>query len=131
MTTPRILIVDDNAMNDELVKFVLEADSVDVDSAADASEALARIPVFQPELILMDMQMPGMDGLELTRLLKADPATNGIVIVAFTAYAMQGDEAKMRVAGCDGYLSKPIDVATFAARVRSMLRASRSVSAPI
>ena len=71
----------------------------------------------------MDIQMPGMDGIELTRRLKADPQRQHIVIVAFTAYAMQGDEAKMRAAGCDGYLSKPIDVHTIAASLRSLLRA--------
>ena len=73
--------------------------------------------------------MPGMDGLELTRRLKADPATRHIAIVAFTAYAMKGDEARMRAAGCDGYLSKPIDMGTFAARVRSYT-VPRPTSAP-
>ena len=71
------------------------------------------------DLILMDIQMPGMDGLELTRQLTAGPTTRHTVVVAFTAYAMKGDEAKMRAAGCDGHLSKPVDVATFAARVRA------------
>ncbi len=121
MTAPRVLVVDDNTMNVELVKFVLGDDGFIVDTAADASEALARIDSCCPELILMDIQLPGMDGLELTRLLKANPALRHIVVVAFTAYAMQGDEAKMRAAGCDGYLSKPINVATFAASVRSKL----------
>ena len=69
----------------------------------------------------MDIQMPGMDGIELTQRLKADPRLQHIIVVAFTAYAMRGDEAKMRVAGCDGYLSKPINVSTFADSVRSML----------
>ena len=71
----------------------------------------------------MDIQMPGMDGIELTRHLKADPLQQHILIVAFTAYAMQGDEAKMRAAGCDGYLSKPINVHTFAASIRALLGA--------
>jgi two-component system cell cycle response regulator DivK len=121
MTAHRVLVVDDNEMNVELAKFVLETDGFAVESAVDAIEALERIPEFLPDLILMDIQMPGMDGLELTRLLKADPARKGILIVAFTAYAMRGDEARMRAAGCDGYLSKPIDAPTFAARVRSFL----------
>ena len=69
--------------------------------------------------------MPGVDGLVLTRQLKADPATRHIVIVAFTAYAMKGDEARMIAAGCDGYISKPIDVATFAQQVRAFLPAAR------
>ena len=70
----------------------------------------------------MDIQLPGTDGLTFTRRLKADPATRHIVIVALTAYAMKGDESRMRAAGCDGYLSKPIDVGTFASRVLSHLR---------
>lgn len=124
MSATRVLVVDDNAMNLELVKFVLDADGFLVETAADASEALVRIGSFQPEVVLMDIQLPGMDGLELTRLLKANPALRHIVVLAFTAYAMQGDEAKMLAAGCDGYLSKPINVATFAASVRARLPAA-------
>jgi CheY-like chemotaxis protein len=116
---PRVLVVDDHPMNVDLVSFLLDADGIDHQVAADASQALARLGAFRPDLILMDVQLPGMDGLELTRRLKADPATRDIVVVAFTAYAMKGDEAKMREAGCDGYVSKPIDVATFAGRVRA------------
>lgn len=122
MSAPRVLVVDDNALNVELVKFVLADEGFLVDSAPDARAALTRIDAFQPELILMDIQMPGMDGLELTRLLKANPAFQHIAIVAFTAYAMAGDESRMRAAGCDGYLSKPVDVVTLAASVRSNLR---------
>jgi len=123
VSTPRVLIVDDNALNVELVTYVLGADDFEVESAADASEALARIAAAAPDLILMDIQMPDIDGLELTRPLKADLTTRHIVVVAFTAYAMKGDETRMRAAGCDGYLSKPIDVATFAAKVRAHLNA--------
>ena len=123
MSTPRVLIVDDNALNVELVTYVLGADDFEVESAADASEALARIAAEAPDLILMDIQMPDIDGLELTRRLKADLTTRHIVVVAFTAYAMKGDEARTRAAGCDGYLSEPIDVATFAAKVRAHLGA--------
>jgi two-component system cell cycle response regulator DivK len=124
MTSPRVLVVDDNQMNLELVEFILNADACTVASAGQAHQAMALIGSFQPDLILMDIQMPGMDGLELTRRLKADPDTRHIVIIAFTAYAMKGDEAKMLAAGCDGYLSKPIDVATFASRVRSFIAAT-------
>lgn len=116
---PKVMVVDDNPLNIELVSFVLAADGLDVAVAVDAADALAQLQSCQPQVILMDVQMPGMDGLELTRRLKADPATRAIPIVAFTAYAMKGDEAKMRAAGCDGYISKPIDVASFARQVRT------------
>ena len=118
---PRVLIVDDNAMNVDLVSYVLRADAMQVESAVDANEARARIAAQPPDLILMDIQLPGIDGLELTRRLKADPATQHIVILALTAYAMKGDEERMRAAGCDGYIAKPIDVATFAGQVREWL----------
>jgi len=121
MSAPRVLIVDDNAMNVELVSFILAADSMIVASAGNASEALAQVAAHRPDLILMDIQLPDMDGLKLTRRLKADPQTRNIVILALTAYAMRGDEDKMRAAGCDGYVAKPVDVATFAAKVRSFL----------
>ena len=87
---------------------------------------MQKVASFAPDLILMDIQMPGKNGLEVTRELKADPATQHIRIVAFTAFAMRGDEAKMRAAGCDGYLSKPIDVGTFGAQVRAYLQVPQS-----
>ncbi|MBT9488680.1 MAG: response regulator [Rubrivivax sp.] len=121
MGGPRVLIVDDNAMNIALAQTVLLADGFEVAVAADAAAALQQVAAFQPDLILMDIQMPGMDGLDLTRALKADPATRPIRIVAFTAFAMRGDEARMRAAGCDAYLSKPIEVRRFGAQVRACL----------
>jgi CheY-like chemotaxis protein len=117
----RVLVVDDHFFNLELASFVLLADGLDVATAADAEQARAAVARFQPELILMDIQMPGMDGLTLTQMLKADPATNHIVVIAFTACAMKGDEQRVRDAGCDGYLSKPIDVGLFASQVRAWL----------
>lgn len=118
---PRVLVVDDNLINNELVRFVLEAGGLEVDVAVDAARALETLAVQPPDLVLMDIQMPGMSGLELTRRLKADSATRRIPVVAFTAYAMKGDEARLRDAGCDGYISKPIDVATFAQSVKRHL----------
>lgn len=125
MNTPRVLIVDDNPLNIDLAKFVLQARDIVVDCASDANQATDQIATFEPDLILMDIQMPGMDGLELMRRLKASELTQHIVVVAFTAYAMNGDQAKMQEAGCDGYIAKPIDVATFASTVLSFLEPSR------
>lgn len=105
----RILIVDDNPANLKLARVLLTSEGYEVKTAADAEEALAALKTFIPRLILMDIQLPGMDGLALTRRLKADPATAGITILAMTAYAMKGDDEKALAAGCDGYVSKPID----------------------
>jgi CheY-like chemotaxis protein len=118
---PRVLVVDDNELNLELAGYILEADGFAVACVADDLQAMCAVAEFKPDLILMDIQLPGRDGLTLTRVLKADPLTRQVVIVAFTAYAMKGDEARLLAAGCDGYLSKPIDVATFAAEVRACL----------
>jgi two-component system, cell cycle response regulator DivK len=116
-----VLIVDDNAINLELTGFLLREAGIEVLSAADADAALRVLVRQDVDLILMDIQLPDIDGLALTRRLKADPSTRGVVIVAYTAYAMKGDEARMLQAGCDGYIGKPIDVKTFAARVRALL----------
>jgi two-component system cell cycle response regulator len=107
--TARILIVDDNPTNLKLVAYVVKAKGYDVATAPDAEAAIAAIREHPPRLILMDVQLPGIDGLELTRRLKADPATSAILIVAVTAYAMKGDQERALAAGCDGYVSKPID----------------------
>ena len=104
-----ILIVDDNPVNLKLMRVLLAGEGYTVRTAADAEEALAVLREFVPRLILMDIQLPGIDGLELTRRFKADPATRDICIVALTAYAMKGDEQRVRAAGCDGYLAKPMD----------------------
>jgi CheY-like chemotaxis protein len=109
MAGERILIVDDNPTNLKLVRVLLQGDGYDARTAADAEEALELMQTFHPRLILMDVQLPGMDGLELTRRLKADVQTREIIVVALTAYAMKGDEQKALDAGCDGYVAKPID----------------------
>ena len=130
MNPLRILIVDDHPINIELAGFVLSADGFEVEIAADAEQALARISTSRPDLVLMDIQMPGTDGLALTQRLKLDPATQGIVVVAFTVYAMKGDEARLRAAGCDGYIAKPIQVASFAATVRALLQQAAAAVGP-
>jgi CheY-like chemotaxis protein len=105
----RILIVDDNPQNLKLARVLLSSEGYEIRTAADAEEALEILETFTPRLILMDLQLPGMDGLELTRRLKADPARRGILVFALTAYAMKGDEEKAIAAGCDAYVTKPID----------------------
>ena len=109
MNLPAILIVDDNASNVKLMQATLDAELYEVKTAADAEEAIKVLETFHPRLILMDIQLPGMDGLELTRILKRDPERRHIVILALTAYAMKGDEEKAVAAGCDGYITNPID----------------------
>lgn len=105
----RILIVDDNATNLKLVAYLMRANGYTVDTALDAEAALEAIRNAKPEVILMDIQLPGIDGLELTRRLKAEATTRDIVIIAVTAYAMKGDQDKAIAAGCDDYVTKPID----------------------
>jgi CheY-like chemotaxis protein len=113
MERPAILVVDDNPANLKLARLLLELEGYIVQSANDAEEALDILNSFRPRLILMDLQLPGMDGLELTRKLKQDPAHADVTIVALTAYAMKGDKEKALAAGCDGYISKPIDTVLF------------------
>jgi CheY-like chemotaxis protein len=120
-TNPRVLIIEDNAANVELATFVLEDAGFIVNTVSEAGDALAQVTSFQPDLILMDIRLSGGDGLTLTQALKSDPATRDIVIVAYTAYAMKGDEARLRAAGCDAYIAKPIDVASFARQVEAAL----------
>ena len=110
MALEPVLIVDDNPQNLKLAKVILAAEGYEVRTAIDAEEALRILESFTPRLILMDLQLPRMDGLELTRRLKADPARREIIIIALTAYAMKGDDRKAFAAGCDGYISKPIDI---------------------
>jgi CheY-like chemotaxis protein len=121
-----ILVVDDNDAGLLLTCAVLQLDGFRVDSASSSSEVLERLRARRPDLILMDVQMPGQDGLSLTRQLKADPATVTIPIVALTAHAMAGDREQALAAGCSGYISKPIDTRTFAAQVQAFLPAASS-----
>ncbi len=118
----RILVVDDHPTNLKLVSELLEFEGWEVMRAVDAEAAQEIIQDSPPDLVLMDIALPGMDGLTLTRLLKADPATKHIIIVALTAFAMKGDEAKAREAGCDGYITKPIDTRALGPQVAGHLK---------
>jgi len=120
-----ILIVDDNIDNLELTQILLESEGFEVRLAEDAETALNALQTYRPQLILMDIQLPGTDGLELTRRLRQDPALQDVIILALSAYAMKGDEDNARAAGCDGYITKPINTRTFAGAVRAYLEALR------
>ncbi len=122
MSGASILVVDDNSTNRKLVSDVLGFDGYRILQASDAEEAQEIIGSTPPDLILMDIALPGMDGLTLTRLLKASEATRHIIVVALTAFAMKGDDAKAREAGCDGYITKPIDTRTLPNDVAGYLR---------
>ena len=118
----KILVVEDNEMNMQLVEFLLEEGGFDILKATSGEEALAMThgePA--PDLILMDIHLPGMDGLSVVRAMKSDNRTSRIPILALTAHAMRGDRDRFLEAGCDGYISKPIDVKTFISSIEQYL----------
>jgi two-component system cell cycle response regulator DivK len=117
----RILIVEDNPDNMFLTVMLLQSAGHTVLSAVDAEAGLTLAREERPNLILMDIQLPGMDGLEATTLLKADEATRAIPVIALTALAMKGDEERIRAAGCDGYIAKPMGVQEFLKSVAAHL----------
>jgi CheY-like chemotaxis protein len=120
----KILVVEDNDMNMQLVEFLLEEGGYDIVKATSGEEALSMTresngaPV---DLILMDIHLPGMDGLSVVRAMKEDERTRSVPILALTAHAMRGDKDRFLEAGCDGYISKPIDVKTFIASIEQYL----------
>jgi two-component system cell cycle response regulator DivK len=117
----RILVVEDNATNMKLAVLMLQRGGHEVLQAVDAEEGIRLARAQSPKLILMDVQLPGMDGLEATRLLKGDAATKKIKIVALTALAMSGDRERIEAAGCDAYIAKPIHYQEFLKMVATML----------
>lgn len=121
MPSETILIVDDNPLNLKLARVVLAQQGFNVQTAADAEEAEESIAAACPRLILMDLQLPGMNGFDLTRKLKSDPRTRAIIVVALTAYAMKGDLERALEAGCDGYIAKPIDTRALAKQVQDYI----------
>ena len=118
-----ILVVEDNLLNLELVTDLLEIAKFRVLSAANGEDALSVALQQQPDLILMDLSLPGIDGLEATRRLKKDPKTQAIPVVAVTAHSMKGDRQRVEAAGCCGYLSKPIDTRSFIQLIKGFLSA--------
>lgn len=126
----KILIVEDNPANMTLAEFLLNSANHTVCSATNAETGLMMAREDKPDLILMDIQLPGMDGLEATAILKADPVTSGIPVIALTALAMKGDEERIRAAGCDGYIAKPLSYKSFLATVAAQL-AKAGLAEPI
>jgi signal transduction histidine kinase len=121
----RILLIEDNASNRELTRMVLNGNGFRVDVAADGNEGLEKARTELYDLVLMDVKLPGLDGITLTRMLKSDPKTARIPVVALSARAMKGDEQEALAAGCAAYITKPIEVAQFVRRITSFLEAGR------
>ena len=120
-----ILVVEDNEKNRKLVRVVLKARGYDIVEAEDAKSALGQLENVNPDLILMDMGLPGIDGMELTRRIKKDENTKNIPIIAVTAHAMKGAKERILDAGCDDYISKPIDINEFPKVVEKILKNSK------
>jgi CheY-like chemotaxis protein len=118
----RILVVDDNPVNLKLTCEVLACEGYVVDRAHDAESAQQILNGVTPDLILMDIAMPGMDGLALTRRLRQNDRFKRVPVIAMTAFAMKGDDVKALQSGCDGYITKPIDTRTFPGTIAAILR---------
>ena len=118
----KVLVVEDHPLNVELVRDLLEAEGFIVVLSTSAEEALAIAANERLDLVLIDLALPGMDGLEATRLLKADPATRDVCVIVLTARAMKGDRETAVAHGCDAYMTKPLDTRTFAADILGLLR---------
>lgn len=126
MADETILVVEDNPLNLELVTDILEAKGYRVLKAMSGADAIALVQESLPDLILMDIQLPGLDGLTATGILKDNEKTRRVPIIALTAHAMRGDEEKAHEAGCDGYISKPINTREFPSQVREILDRSKN-----
>jgi CheY-like chemotaxis protein len=125
IAAPKVLVVEDNDMNMQLVEYLLEEGGYEIVKASSGEEALSitrdsASPA--PDIILMDIHLPGMDGLSVVREIKSDERMRGVPILALTAHAMRGDKDRFLEAGCDGYISKPIDVKTFLSSIEQYVR---------
>lgn len=116
-----VLIVEDNELNSKLLSDVLQAEGYATVCVRTGEEALEAAGASPPDLVLMDIRLPGMSGLEATQALKSDPALKGIPVVAVTAYAMNGDEDEIRAVGCDGFIPKPYSIDTLLGMVGAFL----------
>ena len=130
MANETILVVEDNVLNMELITDILEVKGYEVLQATTGSDALDLVNSKHPDLILMDIQLPGLDGLTITGIIKDNPDIRDIPIVAITAHAMRGDEEKVREAGCDGYISKPIDTRKLPDTIQGFLDSRRQGTSP-
>ena len=117
----KILVVEDQEDNRQILRDLLASVDYEMVEAENGEQALTAVTEHKPDLILMDIQMPVMDGYEATRRIKADPTLNGIPIIAVTSYALSGDEQKARAAGCDDYIAKPYSPRQMLAKVRGIL----------
>jgi CheY-like chemotaxis protein len=113
----RVMVVEDNLLNMKLVRTLLQLEGYEVVEVTSGEEVLSAVAQRRPDLILMDVQLPGIDGLEVCARLKSDAQTAAIPVVALTSYAMAGDEKKAQEAGCDGYITKPIETQSFGSTI--------------
>ena len=125
MPNEPILVVDDNALNLKLARLLLSMEGYQVRTAETAAAAVTVLETFHPRMILMDVQLPGIDGLELTQWLRADSSFDDVIILAVTAFAMAADEQRAKEAGCDGFVSKPLDTRSLPELVRTYLGKQR------
>src|SRR5207245_3514912 len=128
MANDSVLIVEDTPVNLKLMRVLLSRQGFDVRTATTAEEALQALEEFTPRVVLTDIQLPGMDGLELIRRLKSNPVTHDTIVLAVTAFAMKGDEMKAFEAGCDGYVTKPIDTRTLPVLIRQYINQGHEAS---
>lgn len=127
MNSKTILVIEDNDLNLKLVKSLLKLGNYAILEAMDAESGIRLARTRRPDLILMDIQLPGMDGLTATKILKGEEALERTPIIALTSHAMDGDEQKAREAGCNGYISKPIDTRIFLESIETYLKAAPSL----
>lgn len=128
---PKILFVEDNETNRDMLSRRLMRRGYEVSLALDGADGVARCELDQPDLVIMDLGMPGMDGWEATRRIKAAPATRHIPVIALTAHALSGEEERARAAGCDEFETKPVELPRLLAKIEALLKARRpAASAP-